>query len=170
MAKKQEGLQQLFVEEIQDLLDAEKQLVRAIPKMSKAAQDGELAGALREHLEVTKGHVERLARVFETLDLKPRGRACKGMQGIVEEGSEVLEKEQGQPVIDAAIAGAARKVEHYEMAGYESACGLAQELGMTDAESLLRETLQEEVEADKMLAQISRRLAKEARLNSPAEE
>jgi len=162
MPKKQEGLEELFVEEIQDLLDAEKQLVRALPKMSKAAADEELANALREHLEATRGHVDRLSRVFETLDKKPRSRACKGMQGIVEEGEEVVQREHGQPVLDAAIAGSARKVEHYEIAGYESVCGLAAQLGMRDAENLLRQTLEEEVEADRLLARLAKRLASQA--------
>jgi ferritin-like metal-binding protein YciE len=162
MPKKEEGLQDLFVEEIQDLLDAEKQLVRAIPKMAKAASDLQLAAALGEHLEVTKGHVERLGRVFEMLDRKPTARACKGMRGIVEEGSEAIEREHGQPVMDSAIAGSARKVEHYEMAGYETACSLARQLGLNDAANLLQATLDEEIQTDRLLEQISKRLVREA--------
>jgi len=161
MPKKQEGLQDLFVEELQDLLDAEKQLVRAIPKMAKSAGDDQLASALRGHLEVTKGHVERLGRVFETLDMKPRSRACKGMRGIVEEGREKIEQENHQPVMDTAIIGSARKAEHYEIAGYEAAWAMARQLGMHDAAGLMEQTLKEEVEADRELARIGKRLVSE---------
>jgi ferritin-like metal-binding protein YciE len=159
--KKEEGLQELFVEELQDLLDAEKQLVRAIPAMAKAASDEELVLALREHLELTKGHVERLGRVFETLDMKPRSRPCKGIRGIVEEGKEMIQQEKGQPVMDIAIAGSARKVEHYEIAGYETVCALARQMGMTDAVAVFKQTLEEEVQADRELSTISKRLAGE---------
>jgi ferritin-like metal-binding protein YciE len=161
MPKKEEGLQDLFVEELRDLLDAEKQLVRALPAMAKAVSDEELATALREHLEVTRGHVDRLGRVFEALDRKPTARACKGMRGIVEEGRHIVQQEKGQPVKDTAIAGSARKVEHYEMAGYQNACALARQLGMNDAAGLLQQTLDEEVEADRQLAKLAGRLAGE---------
>ncbi len=161
MPKKEEGLQDLFVEELRDLLDAEKQLVRALPAMAKAVSDQELATALHQHLEVTKGHVERLGRVFETLDRKPTARACKGMRGIIAEGREIVQQEKGQPVKDTAVAGAARKVEHYEMAGYLNACALARQLGMSDAAGLLQQTLDEEVEADRQLAKLAGRLASE---------
>jgi len=159
MPKKEEGLEDLFVEELQDLLDAEKQLVHAIPQIAKAASDEQLAAALRDHLETTRGHVQRLERVFQTLDRKPVGRACKGMQGILEEGRKVLDLERGQPVMDTAIAGEARKVEHYEIAGYENVRAMARQLGMNDAAGLLEQTLNEEVEADRKLAEIVRRVA-----------
>ncbi len=161
MPKKEEGLEDLFVEELQDLLDGEKQVLRAIPTMAKSASDEGLAAALREHLEVTKGQVGRLDRVFATLDRKPIGRASRGMQGLVEEGHKVMEQEKGQPVKDTALAASARKVEHYEIAGYESAAALARQLGMNDAAGLLEQTLHEEVEADRKLAEIGRRLASE---------
>jgi ferritin-like metal-binding protein YciE len=159
---KQTSLQELFLEDIRDLFDAEKQLVRALPKMAKSASDSELETALREHLEQTKGQVERLEQVFEMMDAKPRGKPCQGMKGIVEEGQEVMQGEQSGAMMDAAIAGAGRKVEHYEMAGYESARAIAQQLGMRDAVQLLQATLQEELQADRTLAQISKRLVKEA--------
>ena len=161
MPKKEEGLEDLFVEELQDLLDGEKQLLRFIPTMAKSASDEGLASALREHLEVTKGQVDRLGRVFATLDRKPVGRASKGMQGLVEESHNVIEMEKGQAVMDTAIAGSARKVEHYEIAGYENAAALARQLGMNDAAGLLEQTLHEEVEADRKLAEIGKRLASE---------
>ena len=159
---KSSSLQELFLEDIRDLFDAEKQLVRALPKMAKSASDSELETALREHLEQTKGQVERLEQVFEMLDAKPRGKPCQGMKGIVEEGQEVMQGEQSGAMMDAAIAGAGRKVEHYEMAGYESARAIAQQLGMKDAVQLLQATLQEELQTDRTLAQISKRLVKEA--------
>lgn len=170
MAKKVVGLEELLVEELQDLLDVEKQLVRAIPKMAKAASDEELGNALKEHLEVTKGHVQRLEQVFESMDRRAKSRPCKGMKGIIEEGSEMLAEGLEDAVLDTAITGAARKVEHYEMMGYESACSLALQLGMQDAAELLKQTLQEEVQADKDLAQLSKRLLKEASSRNEMEE
>jgi ferritin-like metal-binding protein YciE len=159
---KEASLQNMFLEDIRDLLDAEKQLVRALPRMAKAASDDELQNALREHLEQTRGQVQRLEQVFELMEERPRGKPCQGMKGIVQEGEEMLEEEQSEAIMDAAIAGAGRKVEHYEMAGYESARALAQQLGMKQAAELLQETLREEMQADKTLAQISKRLVKEA--------
>lgn len=170
MPKKLEGLQDLFVEELQDLLDAEKQLVRAIPAMAKAASDEELVSALREHLEVTKGHVERLGQVFESLDKKPKSRPCKGIRGIVEEGKEMIQQEKGQPVMDTSIAASARKVEHYEMVAYESVCGLAKQLGLNDAAGLLKQTLEEEIQADRELAKICQRLVREVPLGVEEEQ
>jgi ferritin-like metal-binding protein YciE len=162
MPKKPEGMEQLLQGELQDLLDAEKQIVRALPKLAKAVNDDELEQALREHLEVTKGQIERLNQVFETLDMRPRSRPCKGMKGIVEEGSEMLEEFEGR-FLDSAVAGAARKVEHYEMVSYESARSLAQKLGRKDAAQLLDETLREEVEADKTLAKIAKKILQQRR-------
>lgn len=166
MAKERGGLQQLLVEELQDLLDAEKQLVKALPKMAKSATDDELANAFREHLEVTRGQVQRLERVFESMDMKARSKPCKGMKGLVEEGQEIID-EHDEGILDSAITGAARKVEHYEMMGYESVRSMAQQLGMRDAAQLLLQTLQEEMQADKQLAQISKRLLKEASTRRP---
>jgi len=162
MAKKMEGLEQLLVEELQDLFDAEKQLVRALPKMAKSASDQELENAFREHLEVTKGQVQRLEQVFESMDMRARSKPCHGMKGLVEEGQEIMQEDFDEMVLDSGLIGAARKVEHYEMAGYESARMLAQQLGMRDAAQLLQETLREEMETDRKLATISKRLLKES--------
>jgi ferritin-like metal-binding protein YciE len=162
MAKKVEGLRELLTEELQDLFDAEKQLVKALPKMAKSASDEELESALREHLEVTRGQVERLERVFASMDMRARSKPCKGMKGLVEEGREIIEEGEQGGILDSAMTGAARKVEHYEMMGYESARSMAQQLGMQDAARLLQETLQEEMQADRQLAQISKRLLKSA--------
>jgi ferritin-like metal-binding protein YciE len=162
MPKGSEGLEQLLIQELQDLFDAEKQLVRALPKMARSANDEELENAFREHLEVTKGQVQRLEQVFESMDMRARSRPCKGMRGIVEEGQEIMGEDRGQAILDSALAGAGRKVEHYEMAGYESVRALAQKLGMKEAAGLLQETLREEMETDRLLAQISKRLLKES--------
>ncbi len=160
MAKNARGPEELLQTELQDLLDAEKQLVRALPRMAKSATDDELEQALRQHLEITRGQVERLSEVFDALDMRARSHPCKGMRGIVDEGSEMLESPFEGEMLDSAIAGSARKVEHYEIAGYESARTLAQQLGKKDAVELLTETLREEIEADRRLAQISKRLSK----------
>ena len=162
MAKKMEGLEQLLVEELQDLFDAEKQLVRALPKMAKSASDQELEDAFRQHLEVTRGQVQRLEQVFESMDMRAKSKPCHGMKGLVEEGQELMQEDLEEMVLDSGLIGAARKVEHYEMAGYESARQLAQQLGMRDAAQLLQETLREEMETDRQLATISKRLLKES--------
>lgn len=162
MAKKVAGLEELLVQELQDLYDAEKQLVRALPKMAKAASNEELRNALREHLEVTKGQVQRLEQAFESMDQRARSKPCKGMRGIVEEGSETLQEDLEEGIMDAAITGAARRVEHYEMGGYASVVGMAKQLGLRDVEQMLTETLREEMQADKTLAQISKQLLKES--------
>lgn len=157
-----DSMEELLVEELKDLYDAEKQLVRALPKFARAASDEELGQAFQHHLDQTKGQVERLERVFGILGEKPKSKPCKGMKGLVEEGTEVMQEEASEPLADEAIIGAAQKVEHYEMAGYSSACTLAQALGKRDALQLLQETLKEEDEADKKLGQIAKRLIKEA--------
>jgi ferritin-like metal-binding protein YciE len=161
---KQTGIQQLLVEELQDLYHAEKQLTRALPKVAKAASDQELSGAIREHLEVTKGHVTRLEQIFESLDLKAKAKPCLGMKGIVEEGSETIEenKDEQEDVLDVAIAGGARRVEHYEIAGYTAAMEIARELGHEEVAGMLEETLREERQADETLAAISKRILQRA--------
>jgi ferritin-like metal-binding protein YciE len=152
---KMKTLQDLFADEIKDLYSAETQIVKALPKMAKAASSSELKEAFEEHLEQTKGHVERLEEICEKLDLNPKGKKCKGMQGLLEEGSEII-SEGGDPmVLDAALIAAAQRVEHYEMAGYGCARTFASILGHEDASSILQETLDEEGEADKKLTQIA---------------
>ena len=169
MPKNPEGLQQLLVEELQDLLDAEKMLVRTLPKMAKSATDEELENAFREHLEVTKGQVQRLEQVFQTLDAKPRSRPCKGMRGIIEEGQEMMQEELPAGLLDTALTASGRKVEHYEMVGYESVRSLARQMGLREAADLLEETLHEEIQADKQLATIGKRLLKQAPVRSEDE-
>jgi ferritin-like metal-binding protein YciE len=162
MAKKMEGLEQLLVEELQDLFDAEKQLIRALPKMAKSASDDELENAFRQHLEVTKGQAQRLEQIFESMDMRAKSKPCAGMKGIVEEGQEMMQEDHEPMILDAGLIGAGRRVEHYEMAAYESARMMAQQLGLRDVAGLLQETLREEMETDKLLAGISKRLLKEA--------
>ena len=162
MPSKTKGLQELMIQELQDMYDAEKQLVRALPKLAKAASDEELGNAFREHLEVTKGHVERIERVFESLDKRARSKPCSGMKGIVEEGAKMIEEEDNESLLDAALAGGARKVEHYEMMAYESLRAMAQQLGLDEVAQLLEENLQEEMQADQELEQIGKRLIETA--------
>jgi ferritin-like metal-binding protein YciE len=133
--------------------------------VAKATSNKELGNAIREHLEVTKEHVQRLEQVFELLELKAKSKPCAGMKGIIEESSETIQEKKGEEsddVLDIAISGGARRVEHYEIAGYSVAIAMARELGHGDAATLLEQTLQEEQEADKMLTEISKRLLVDA--------
>ena len=167
MPKKATGLQQLMVEELQDLYDAEKQLTRALPKVAKAASDEELVEAIREHLDVTKGHVQRIEQIFESLDMKAKSKPCAGMKGIVEENSETIQEKKGEEsdeVLDVAIAGGARRVEHYEIAAYTAAIDMARQMGNDEIAGLLEETLEEEREADEKLAEIGSRILGSAHL------
>lgn len=152
---KLESIEQLFVHEIKDLLSAEKQLVKALPKMAKGAHSEALRTAMEEHLEQTKGQIERLERVFEIAEKSPRAEHCKAMEGLIEEGDELL-KEDGDPAVkDAALIGAAQKVEHYEISGYGTARALAELLGLGEAVQLLQETLDEEKETDVKLTELA---------------
>ena len=163
-------LQDLLIDEIRDLYDAEKQLIRAIPKMAKASSDSELGDAFRQHLEQTKEQASRLEQVFESMGMKAKSKPCRAMKGLVEEGQEVMGEEMEDALMDCALVGAARRVEHYEMAGYDSARAMAQALGLKDAMQLLQETLNEETQTDKRLTQIGKRLLKEAGRPQPAKE
>jgi ferritin-like metal-binding protein YciE len=149
-----DSLDKLFLEELKDVYNAEKQIVRALPRMAKAAESRELQQAFTQHLRETQGHVQRLERIFQGLDLTARGKKCKGMEGLLEEGKEILEQEGEGAVIDAALISAAQRVEHYEMAAYGCLRTYAQLLGYSDAEKLLQQTLNEEEAADQKLTQI----------------
>jgi ferritin-like metal-binding protein YciE len=146
-----ESMQDLFLNELKDVYNAEKQLVRALPRMAKAAEAPELQQAFTKHLRETEGHVERLERIFKSLGQTPRGKKCKGMEGLVEEGKEILEEDGAPEVIDAALISAAQRVEHYEIAAYGCLRTYAQLLGMSDADRLLQQTLQEEEATDEAL-------------------
>jgi len=146
-----ESLKELLVEELSDLLSAENQLVKALPKMAKAAEAESLRAAFEDHLAVTQDQVSRLERVFEEMEEKPKRKKCKAMEGLIEEGSEIIEKGDPSALKDAALIGAAQKVEHYEIAGYGTARALAETLGLSAVAELLQETLDEEGDADKTL-------------------
>ncbi len=146
-----DSMEKLFLEELKDVYNAEKQLVRALPRMAKAANDAKLQQAFTQHLRETEGHVERLERIFKALGQTPRGKKCKGMEGLVEEGKEILEEDGLPEVIDAALISAAQRVEHYEIAAYGCLRTYAQLLGMRDADRLLQQTLTEEEATDEAL-------------------
>jgi ferritin-like metal-binding protein YciE len=153
-----ETMQELLIDELKDLYSAEKQIVRALPKMAKAATSEELKEAILHHLEETKGQVTRLEQIGEMVAKKLTGKTCAGMKGVLEEGSEVVEDTDKGTVRDAAMISAAQRVEHYEMAGYGSAREFAKLLGLQDVASLLDETLAEEKAADKTLTTISKQI------------
>jgi ferritin-like metal-binding protein YciE len=156
------SLQQLYVEQLKDLYNAETQLVKALPKMAKAAKSGALRKGFEQHLEQTRGHVQRLEQIFETLEESPKGRKCAGMQGLVEEGEEAIEENSNSQALDASLIAAAQRVEHYEIAGYGSVCAFAELLGETEAVDLLQQTLSEEKETDEKLTEIAKQANAEA--------
>ena len=147
-------LKDLYLDELKDLYSAENLLVKALPKMAKAATSKDLRAGFEEHLEQTKGHVQRLETIFKDLEESPTGKKCKGMEGLIEEGSEAIEEYEGD-LLDAALIGAAQRVEHYEMAGYGTVSAFAQELGEAEHVVLLSETLDEEKETDQKLSELA---------------
>jgi ferritin-like metal-binding protein YciE len=149
------GLRELYIDELKDLYNAEGQLVRALPKMAKGADSEELRHGFEEHLEQTKGHVQRLEEIFEALGESPKGKKCKGMQGLIEEGAEVLDEDYEGSILDAALIGAAQRVEHYEIAAYGTARAMAEVLGESNHVTLLTDTLQEEKETDEKLTELA---------------
>lgn len=159
-----DSLQGLLVEQMRDLLSAEKQLVQALPKMAEAAQSPDLQQALQEHLAVTETHVSRLEEAFEELGEDARAKKCKGMEGLIEEGQEMI-KEDGEPEVkDAGLIAAAQRVEHYEIAAYGTVEALARQLGLERVAELMDATLSEEKEADQTLTEIA-----ESHINQQAE-
>jgi ferritin-like metal-binding protein YciE len=153
---KLENLKKLYVEQMKDLYSAEKQIIEALPKMAKAASSADLRRAFQEHLDQTKGHVERLDRIFQDLDYKPTGKRCKGMQGLIEEGEELIrDKEMDDQVRDAGLIAAAQRVEHYEIAGYGTVRTYAQMMNRADDARILQQTLNEEGMADEKLTRLA---------------
>jgi len=152
---KLDTLKTLYINELKDLYNAEQQLVKALPKMTKAASSEELQDAFEKHLEQTKTHVELLEEVFEEIGKKPKGKTCKAMKGLIEEGSQILHEDGEESVIDAGIIVAAQKVEHYEIAGYGSVRTFAQLLGKDRSADLLQTTLDEESEANELLNKLA---------------
>jgi ferritin-like metal-binding protein YciE len=157
-----EGLKQLYIDELKDIYNAETQLVKALPKMAKAASSEELRSGFEEHLEQTKGHVQRLEQIFESLGESPKGKKCAGMEGLVKEGGEVMEEDFDGAVMDAALIGAAQRVEHYEIAAYGTAREFANILGESAHASLLQETLNEEKETNEKLTQLAKQINPQA--------
>lgn len=145
----------LFIHELSDAYSAEKQMTRSLPKMAKAATDPQLVAAFERHLEETQGQVERIDRVAEVLDLKLKRVKCQAMEGLVEEGKDLIDLMEKGPVLDAALIGAAQKVEHYEIASYTTLCLLADKLGYSEAVTLLKASLAEEEATDQKLGVIA---------------
>jgi ferritin-like metal-binding protein YciE len=150
-----DSLQALYVDELKDLYSAEKQLLKALPKMAKAASDEALAANFLEHARVTERQVQRLERIFADLDESPRGKKCVGMEGLIEEAQELLKEKPEPEVLDAGLISKAQHVEHYEIAGYGTVRTYAEQLGLTRHAELLQQTLDEEGEADKRLSALA---------------
>jgi ferritin-like metal-binding protein YciE len=148
-------LQDLFIHSLSDVYSAEKQLTRALPKMARASQNANLKAAFETHLEETRGQIERIDQVVESCGIKLKRIKCLAMEGLVEEGNEQIEDFEEGPIRDAALIGAAQKVEHYEIATYGTLATLAQQLGFDEGSKLLRETLQEEKATDEKLTQLA---------------
>ena len=163
-------IQDLLTAEIKDLYSAEKQLIKALPKMASGAKNPDLKAAFKAHLEETKQQAERLVKIAEMLGIKASGKVCKGMEGVIEEGAEALAEAGEAVILDLGIISAACRVEHYEMAGYKSAISLAEALGHTEAVKLLNESLFEENGAEASLGQLSARLIAECAESNPAQE
>ncbi len=163
-----ETLETLYIDELKDLYSAEQQLVKALPKLAKNAESEELSEAINNHLEETKNQVTRLEEIFQKLEENPKGKKCVGMEGLIKEGSEVMEEFEGK-VLDAGLISSTQRVEHYEIAAYGTVCAFAELLGRSEDLDLLKETLEEEKQADEKLTQLSETINAEA-LNSSAEE
>ncbi|MDF2773830.1 MAG: ferritin-like protein [Geminicoccaceae bacterium] len=149
------SLQELYVEELKDIYNAEQQILKALPKMAKAASDRQLQRAFTQHEKQTQRQVKRLERIFRELGESPRGKKCKGMEGLIEEGQDLIKERPEPEVLDAGLIAAAQRVEHYEIAAYGTARTYAQQLGMPEQASLLQETLDEEGQTDKLLTALA---------------
>jgi ferritin-like metal-binding protein YciE len=150
-----ETLKDLYVEELKDLYSAEKQLIKALPKMAKAANDQQLQQAFRTHLKQTAEHAARIEQICDELGVSPRGKKCVGMEGLIEEGKEMMEEDAEPEVMDAGLIAAAQRVEHYEIAGYGTVRTMANMLGLSEHATLLQQTLDEEGETDKKLTTLA---------------
>lgn len=151
----QQTLETLFVETLKDIFYAEKQILKALPKMARSAESSELKQAFQQHRDETEGHVERLQQIFEMLEKPARGKTCDAILGIIEEGKEVMEEFEGSDALDAGLTAAAQAVEHYEIARYGTLKTWALQLGMKDAAALLDQTLQEEKKTDELLSSLA---------------
>jgi ferritin-like metal-binding protein YciE len=152
---KESALRELYLDELKDLYSAENQLVEALPKMAEAATSADLKAGFKEHLKQTEEHVRRLEKIFKALDDTPEGKKCKGMAGLIKEGSEMIDEDPGKEELDAGLIAAAQRVEHYEIAGYGCVATYAKILGERDAVAILRMTLDEEKTTDKKLTSLA---------------
>ena len=159
---KLDSLRELYIDELKDLYSAENQITNALPKLAKTATNPRLRQGFEEHLEQTKGHVQRLEQIFEALGEKPTGKTCEGMKGLLKEGDEMASEEGDSDVIDAGLISAAQRVEHYEIAAYGSVATYAELLGEDEAVELLTQSLEEEKETDKKLTQVAKKINVEA--------
>jgi ferritin-like metal-binding protein YciE len=148
-------LQDLYIDELRDLISAENQIIKALPRMAKKASNPDLQAAFEEHLEQSKTHVERLNQIFENMGQKPRAKKCRGVEGLIEEGKEFMEEADSDEVMDAGLIAAAQRVEHYEIAAYGTVRTYAQLLGEDKAADLLQQTLDEEGDTDKKLTELA---------------
>jgi ferritin-like metal-binding protein YciE len=148
-------LKDLYIEELKDLYSAEKQLTKALPKLAKAAKHSELQAAFRNHLKETEQHVARIERICKELGVSPRGKKCVGMEGLIEEGNELIREKPDEDVLDAGLISKAQHVEHYEIAGYGTVRTYARQLGYDDQAELLQRTLDEEGNADHLLTALA---------------
>jgi ferritin-like metal-binding protein YciE len=155
MAEETNPLEELLIDELKDLYSAENQIIKALPKMAKAANSPDLRRAFERHLEETRNHVERLDQIGEQLETKMTGKKCHGMEGLIEEGKEIMSADLDDNALDAGLIGAAQKVEHYEIAAYGTARAHAELLGYTKIARLLQQTLNEEGATDKKLTQLA---------------
>jgi ferritin-like metal-binding protein YciE len=162
--------EELFVDELKDIYSAEKQAVKAFPRLAKAVQSEELKQAMQDHLEQTKGQVERLDRIFEILEKRSSGKTCEGMKGLVTEAQSQLEEIEKGPVLDCAIIGALQRIEHYEIAAYGTVATLAEAMGHEEVKELLGETLEEEKETDERLTEVAQSVNSEALSEGSEEE
>jgi ferritin-like metal-binding protein YciE len=156
------NFKKLYVEELKDLYSAESQLLKALPKLASAASASELQQGFEKHLKQTEGHVQRLEQIFQTLGESPKGKKCVGMEGLIEEGSEAMKEGFEGAVLDSALIGAARRVEHYEIAAYDAVSALATVLGEIKHASLLKETLAEEKQTDEKLTELAGKINPQA--------
>ena len=157
-----DSLQQLYIDELKDLYSAETQMVKALPKLAKASYNAQLRQAFEEHLRQTSEQVSRLEQIFEMLEEKPTGKKCRGMEGLVKEGSETMQESYSDAVKDAALIGAAQRVEHYEIAGYGTVRAFAELLGEDEHVSLIEQTLEEEKKADQTLTELAEQINAQA--------
>jgi ferritin-like metal-binding protein YciE len=163
------ALKDVLIDELKDMYSAENQLVKALPKLAKGAKNTELRSLFALHLDETKGQVERLKKVFEMLDEKPTGEHCNGMEGVIEEGADALEKEEEGASFDSGLIGAALRTEHYEIAGYTATITMANTLGLDEIESLLTENLNEELNAAKKILAVGQPILKQSASEPEAE-